>query len=295
MISSEQTRPLPSALRQQRLADDAFEHQRQLGPDLRLLAGRKDVDDAVDRLRRRVGVQRAERQVAGLGDLQRRFDRLEVAHLADQDDVRILAQRRAQRVAEAVGVAVHLALVDQAVLVLVDVLDRILDRQDVLVPLRVDLVEHRRQRRRLAAAGRAGDQHQPARPIGEVGQHRRQAELAEGADLFRDQPVDRADRAALVEDVAAEAGADRLDAEREVELHRLFEALLLRVGEHAVDELLGVGRRQLRHLQPRQVAVDADLRRRGGGDVQVGPVHLDHRLQQFRQCGHKPSALSLRP
>ena len=70
-----------------------------------------------------------------------------------------------------------------------------------------------------------------------VGQHRRQAELAEGADLFRDEPVDGADRAALVEDVAAEARADRLDAEREVELHRLFEALLLRVGEHAVDQL----------------------------------------------------------
>ena len=82
------------------------------------------------------------------------FDRLEIAHLADEDDVRILAQRGAQRVAEAVGVAVHFALVHQAVLVLVDVLDRILDRQDVLVPLGVDLVQHRRQRRRLAAAGR---------------------------------------------------------------------------------------------------------------------------------------------
>src|SRR6478735_3398428 len=49
------------------------------------------------------------------------------------------------RRAEAVGVAVHLALVHQAVLVLVDVLDRILDGEDVLVPLRVDLVEHRRE------------------------------------------------------------------------------------------------------------------------------------------------------
>ena len=68
---------------------------------------------------------------------------------------------------EAVGVAVHLALVDQAVLVLVDVLDRILDGEDVLVALGVDLVDHRRQRRRLAAAGRPGDEHQPARPLGE--------------------------------------------------------------------------------------------------------------------------------
>ena len=33
--------------------------------------------------------------------LQRRFDRLEVAHFADEDDVGVLAQRGAQRVREA--------------------------------------------------------------------------------------------------------------------------------------------------------------------------------------------------
>ena len=105
MISSATTRPVPSALRQQRLADDAFEHQRQLGADLPLLVRREDVDDAVDRLRRRVGVQRREGQVAGLGDPQRRLDRLQVAQLADEDDVRVLAERGAQGGAEAVRVA----------------------------------------------------------------------------------------------------------------------------------------------------------------------------------------------
>ena len=115
-----------------------------------------------------------ERQVAGLGDAQRRLDRLEVAHLADEHDVGVLAQRGAQRVREALGVAVHLALVDQAALVLVEVLDRVLDREDVLVPLGVDLVDHRRERRRLAAAGRAGDEDQAARPLGQLGEHRRQ-------------------------------------------------------------------------------------------------------------------------
>ena len=38
-----------------------------------------------------------------------------------------------------------------------------------------------------------------------VGEHRRQAELVEAADLLGNQPVDGADRAALVEHVAAEA------------------------------------------------------------------------------------------
>ena len=46
----------------------------------------------------------------------------------------------------------------------------------------------------------------------------------------------------------------------------LLEALLLRVGEHAVGQLLGVRRRQRRQRQPLEMAVDADLRRRLGRD-----------------------------
>jgi hypothetical protein len=45
------------------------------------------------------------------------------------------------------------ALVDEAALVRVHELDRILDGEDVIVTLLVDLVDHRRQRGRLAAAG----------------------------------------------------------------------------------------------------------------------------------------------
>jgi hypothetical protein len=116
MISSEQTRP-PPIFGSSAWQTMPFEHERQLRPDLALLVRRENVDDAVDRLRRGVGVQRAEREVARLRDAQRRFDRLEVAHLADEDDVRVLAQRGAQRAREALRVAVHLALVDEAALV----------------------------------------------------------------------------------------------------------------------------------------------------------------------------------
>ena len=39
-------------------------------------------------------LQGAEGQVAGLGQFQRQLGRLEITHLTDEDDVRILAQRR---------------------------------------------------------------------------------------------------------------------------------------------------------------------------------------------------------
>ena len=58
-------------------------------------------------------------------------DRLEVPHLADQDDVGVLAQDVLQRRGEAVGVGPDLALVHDAGLVLVQELDRVLDGHDV--------------------------------------------------------------------------------------------------------------------------------------------------------------------
>ena len=118
--------------RQQHLGHDPLERDRQLGADLALLLGREHVDDAVDRLRRVLGVERREHEVAGLGRGDRGADRLEVAHLADEDHVGVLAQRRLQRVAEAGRVGAELALVDDALLVRVEELDRILDRHDVL-------------------------------------------------------------------------------------------------------------------------------------------------------------------
>ena len=65
-----------------------------------------------DRFRRVERVQSREDQVARLRRLQRRSDRLDVAHLADEDDVRILAQRAAQRGRERARVAADLALLD---------------------------------------------------------------------------------------------------------------------------------------------------------------------------------------
>src|SRR5205823_2571094 len=51
--------PAALGLLQQRLGDDALEHERELGADLGLLVGREHIDDAVDALHRRIGVQRS--------------------------------------------------------------------------------------------------------------------------------------------------------------------------------------------------------------------------------------------
>ena len=91
--------------RHEALRDDGLEDAGELQADLPLLVRREHRDDAVDALGGVEGVQRREHEVAGLGGEQRRFDGLEVAHFADQDDVRILTQGAAQRHRERPGVA----------------------------------------------------------------------------------------------------------------------------------------------------------------------------------------------
>ena len=114
------------------LGDDRRERARQLQPDLRLLIGREHVDDAVERLRRRrwCAASRSTRwPVSASVSVDR--DRLEVAHLADEHDVGVLTQRAAQRAVEDSRVDADLALVHHGGLVLVHVLDRVLDGDDV--------------------------------------------------------------------------------------------------------------------------------------------------------------------
>ena len=107
------------------------------------------------------------------------------------------------------GVRAHFALVDQALLVLVHELDRILDRDDVLVARPVDVIDHRAQRRRLARAGRSGDQHEPFVQLAQIQDVRRKPELLGGEDVGRDDAKHRAAPFAIGEHVGAEPGEAR--------------------------------------------------------------------------------------
>ena len=100
-------------------------------------------------------------------------DRLEVSHLADQDHVGVLAKSGTESLCERNRIRADLSLVDDACSMPVEKLDRILDRQDVLVPESIDVVEERGERRRLTGAGRAGDEDEAARLVGQLVETRR--------------------------------------------------------------------------------------------------------------------------
>ena len=95
-------------------------------------------------------------------------DRRQVAHLADQDHVGILAQRGAQRAARSEPVWVPISRwLTRLCLRAVDDLDRVLEGDDVAGRGAVDVVDQGGERGRLAGAGGAADQHQPVLEVGE--------------------------------------------------------------------------------------------------------------------------------
>ena len=133
-------------------------------------------------------MERREHEVTRLGRGQRGRDGLEVPHLAEEDHVGVLAQRRAQGLGEGGSVGADLALRDDAAFVPVHELDWILDGEDVVGLVAIDLVDHRRERGRLARAGRTGDEDETARLHRELTQRWRQPELLERPQLLRDVP-----------------------------------------------------------------------------------------------------------
>ena len=200
--------------RQEPLADHAPKDAGEHGADLLLLRGRKELDHPADGLGGVDRVQGREDEVARLGRLQRGLRGLGVAELADQDRVRVLAEHAAERLAEALGVEADLTLVDDRAPVRVEDLDRVLDRDDVLVPRPVDVVDHRRERRRLSRAGGAGDEDQAPVLVREPGDAGRHAQLLEARDVARDDAERERDRAPLAVDVDAETRAARRPCRR---------------------------------------------------------------------------------
>ena len=182
--------------------------------------------------------------------------------------------------AKLVGVGADLALVDDALLVPVHELDRVLDRDDVVGARAVDLVDHRRERRRLAGAGRAGDEDEPARLRRKAVQDLREPELLERLHLLRDEAERRAERFALEEDVHAEA-REAGHRVREVELAVDLEPLLLLGREDAIEQAARVvcGER-LVLLDAHDVPAHAERRRAADRHMEVGRTVGDHLLEQ---------------
>ena len=153
----------------------------------------------------------------------------------------------------------------------------------------------RGQRGRLARAGRARDEHEAARPLGQLVQDDRQAELVDGLDRERDQAEGRPDRAALVVGVDTEASAS-WDRVGEVDLPVGLQALALIVGQDRVDRLARLlGGHDGVVLQRLEASPDPYGWMCPGREMQVGGVALDDLEQQVGEVKAHYARLSTWP
>ena len=278
--------------RQQYLADDRLEVERQRLPRQVTRFGREQVQDTGHRRGRPRGVDRAEDQVPRLGRLQRRLERLAVAHLPDQHHVGVFAHQVLQRRLERRHVDAHLALADQGLLVRVDVLDRVFDRHHVTGAGPVDVLDHGRDGGGLARAGNARNQHQPRVQFGDIVDLRGKGQLLEAHDLPRDAPDGDADVASLAEDVDPEAVAP-FQLLRHVDAAELLEERRLLVGEYLTDHLGDLVPAQRRALDRADGRLQSDVRHGAGLQVQVAALLLAQRLEVLVELGGLPVALAV--
>ena len=247
-----------------------------------MLLLRKQVEDAADAARRAGGMDRAEHEVARFSRVDRRLERLHVSKLAHEDDVWVLADGMLHADLEVPHVVADLTLVDQALVLGEDEFDRILKGEDVLAVVSVDVVEHRPDRRALAGARHAREQHHALVELAEPLDRGRQEELLEIGDRVVDAAGHEAPGALLREHVDAEppphaindTGVREVGAAVGVE-----DAPLPRVHDRRTEpfHLLGVNRRILQRLKR---ALHPHVGRLVDLEVQVAAVELDHGLEQ---------------
>ena len=217
-------------------------------------------------------------QVTGFRDGDRCGDGLEVSHLADQQHIRRLAQGRSEGIGEGGHVRADLALLDNTALVAVHILDRILDRDDVAGAGHDDVVQHRRQRRRFAGAGRPGHEDEALTQPGQAPDHHRHPKLIVVGNLVGNQSQRHGDRPPLLEGVDTKARL-AFPVEGEIQVAALLEGRPTLGGEHLSGHLLDLLRTQRIGRDRHQGAVFAHVGRGACRQDQVGRRLLQQDLQ----------------
>ncbi|MNW65091.1 hypothetical protein D3C74_434370 [compost metagenome] len=110
----------------------------------------------------------------GFGRRDRRPDRFRIAHLPDQNNIRVLAKRCPEAAVKRYRIQSHLTLIDDRLIMAMQIFDRVLQRHDMLTLRMVDMVYQRGQSRRFPASGWAGNEKQALRLLGQLQQHGRE-------------------------------------------------------------------------------------------------------------------------
>ena len=263
------------------LGKNALDNLRKLQPYLPLMFVRKRVDDPVDCLHSVNRMKSAQYKVSGFCRSYRRGYRLQVAHLADENHIRVMAKRMLQRIRKRAGIVTQVALRYETLLVLMQKLNRVFNSDHVPGLMLVEKVNHCRQGRALPAAGGTGNQNKATRLHYEGLTDFWKAKLLNGRYDERNAPECDTKRATLLHHIHAESGKPR-DAIRKVELQLLAETCPLLFGRNLFKDGFNILRaKALRAFRSNQLPIDAQHRRSGNAKMQVRGTALGHEREQL--------------
>ena len=166
-------------LRDQLLGNHGLHDHGELCPHLLLLCRREAVNDSVYGVGRADCVQGRNDQMTGLCRSQCCLDGFFIAHLTNQNNIRCLTERCAKARHVAFGIQADFSLGNNTLIVPVQVLDRILQRDHMGIACLVDLVNDTGQRGTLTASRRSRYQNKALRHTGNIDDHLRDVQIAE--------------------------------------------------------------------------------------------------------------------
>jgi hypothetical protein len=191
-----------------------------------------------------------------------------------------LSQSPANRLGKACDVDAYFTLVDGRLFVVMLKLDRVFDRNNVVINVFVKIVDHRRQRGRFTRPGWPGHQHQTAGSHDELFEDLGQVELIHGPQFDRDLPKHHGHFAALAKDRHAEAGGIA-ESKTKVGAPAFLEFSLAPLGGDALHQPHGVLGLEDLSLQLLHPTMEPHYRRLTHGNMQVARSLLDGSREQL--------------
>jgi hypothetical protein len=198
-----------------------------------------------------------------------------------------------KRFGEARDVYADFPLADRRLLVLVVVLNWVFDRDDVVIEVLVQPVDHAGERGRFSGAGWTGHKKEPAGTGDDAVDRGGQPELLEREELERDSPQHDPDVAALLEDRHPEPSLVA-EGHPKVGAADLLEFRLTPLGGDALHESSRIVHLERLGFQSPHVAVEADDGGLPHRNVKVAGSEVDDRLEQFIDLDRRHAAPLLR-
>ena len=215
----------------------------------------------------------------------RNTDRLKVTHLTHQNHIRILTKRRPQGIGITLGVQPDLSLIDHSHLVLMQILDRILQRDDMGVSVIVYLIYDGCQRGGLTASGRTRHKDQPSLTLIQINDRFRHTQNLRGRNLCTHKTQRQCGGASLFVRIDTISSQFR-NGEGHVILSVFLKLFPLHVTHDRISDSQCILRRQLRIIHCDQISIDPHLRRNSYSDMYVRCAGITCSMHNFLNRWH---------